>query len=125
MMLRCHADPRLPAHGMRAYRWQCQPVAEEDRPVIRGAQPHIAPVLARSGPTLGVLLCAPEDFGTGLKSAKGAGSSPVASTMTESRSQFPGRTRAKSDAQSFLVDVFYPLVGPSKTIPGVVDLLLG
>ncbi len=45
--------------------------------------------------------------------------------MTESRSQFPGRTRAKSDAQSFLVDVLYPLVGPSKTIPGVVDLLLG
>jgi hypothetical protein len=45
--------------------------------------------------------------------------------MTESRSQFLGRTGAKSDAQSFLVDVFYPLVGPSKTIPRVVDLLLG
>jgi hypothetical protein len=43
--------------------------------------------------------------------------------MTESRS--PGRTGAKSDAQSFLVDVLYPLVGPSKTILRVVDLLLG
>jgi hypothetical protein len=45
--------------------------------------------------------------------------------MTESRSQFPGRTGANSDAQSFLVDVFYPPVGPRKTIPRVVDLLLG
>jgi hypothetical protein len=36
-----------------------------------------------------------------------------------------GAHRGWSDAQSFLVDVFYPLVGPSKTIPRVVDLLLG
>jgi sorbitol-specific phosphotransferase system component IIBC len=30
-----------------------------------------------------------------------------------------------SDAQNCVVDVFDPLVGPGKTIAGVVDLLLG
>ena len=44
--------------------------------------------------------------------------------MTESRSQFRC-TGVTSDAQSFLVDVFDPLVGLGETIAGVVDLVLG
>ncbi len=73
-----------------------------------------------------VLLTVVAHVGTGTQVGKGRLARVRSlSTMTESRSQFPGCTGAKSDAQSFLVDVFYPLVGPTKTIPRVVDLLLG
>jgi hypothetical protein len=64
-------------------------------------------------------------LGTRLKSAKEGWFESGLFQVTESCSQFPGRTGAESDAQSFLVDNSYPLVGPSKTIPRVVDLLLG
>src|SRR5262249_45565001 len=63
-----HADvarPSLTSGGRRAEALEQQPSSTAT------SQPHRTPVLARSGPTLGVLLCAPEDFGTGLNSAEG------------------------------------------------------
>src|SRR5262249_7135702 len=78
-----------------------------------------------SGPTRCALLCTPEDFGTGLNSAKGGWfESGLFHGDRELFSVFWG-TGVMSDTQCFVVDVFDPPVGPGKTIARVVYLLLG
>jgi hypothetical protein len=72
-----------------------------------------------------VLLCVPEDFGTELKSAKGGWFESGLFHGDREPFSISGGTGGYVDAQGFLVDVSYPLVGPGKTIARVVDLLLG